>query len=54
MNHLADADVAWHANCKTIRKIPSLLSQIPFENYQLTKNLSQVFHELTIFKRELT
>jgi hypothetical protein len=40
-----------------MRKAPNLegfISQLPLENYQLMKNLGQVFHKLTIFEGELT
>ena len=30
-------------NCKTIREMPSLVSQLSLENRQLTKDLGQVF-----------
>jgi len=39
------------SNRRTIRKIPSLVSQLPLK---LTKTLGQVFRKLTIFKGELT
>ena len=35
-------------NCKTIRKVPSLLSQLPLENCQRTKNLGQMFRKSSI------
>ena len=37
-------------NCKTVRKIPSLVSHLPLKNCKHTKNLGQVFRRFTIFK----